>query len=138
MIYAIQEPVTRDVAPVDTAVNDLAAAARRDGRVSRRCNAGPAVRRQERNEIFVERPNHPHHDPALFVVRPDRPHRGIGSALLDRHHARLDRTGISEYREANDPRNRDLPLRHGHARRPVMRLADGPHPWSTWRAPMPR
>lgn len=138
MIYAIQEPVTHDVAPVDTAVNDLVAAARRDGRVSRWCNAGPAVRRQERNEIFVERPNHPHHDPALFVVRPDRQNRGIGSALLDRHHARLDRAGISAYQEANDPRNRDLPLRHGHARRPVMRLPDGPHPWSMWRAPMPR
>jgi ribosomal protein S18 acetylase RimI-like enzyme len=149
MTYAGQEAVIRDVASVDTAeIIDLVAAARRDGHASRRRNAGPAVRRPERtarNEIFVEHPHHPldpHHDPtfdlAFLAVHPDRQNRGIGSALLDRHHARLDRAGIPAYLEADDFRPRDLALRHGHARRPVLRLPEGPHPWSRWRAPMPR
>ena len=50
----------------------------------------------------------------FLAVRPDRQNVGIGSALLDRHHSRLDRAGIPAYLEANDPRNRDLYLRHGY------------------------
>ena len=81
-------------------------------------------------------PLDPHHYLAFLAVHPDRQNRGIGSALLDRHHARLDRAGLPAYLEANDPRNRDLYLRHGYVCRSVVRLPDGPPLWTMWRAPM--
>jgi GNAT superfamily N-acetyltransferase len=78
----------------------------------------------------------PHHYLAFLAVRPGQQNRGIGSALLDRHHARLDRAGLPAYLEANDPRNRDLYLRHGYQVRSVIELPDGPPLWCMWRAPM--
>jgi GNAT superfamily N-acetyltransferase len=81
-------------------------------------------------------PLEPHHYLAFLAVRPDRQNRGIGSALLDRHHARLDRAGLPAYLEANDPRNRDLYLRHGYVCRPTIQLPDGPPLWPMWRVPM--
>ncbi|GGL14431.1 GNAT family N-acetyltransferase [Mangrovihabitans endophyticus] len=81
-------------------------------------------------------PLEPHHYLALLAVHPDSQSRGIGSALLDRHHARLDRAGIPAYLEANDPRNRDLYLRHGYQVRSVIELPDGPPLWAMWRLPM--
>jgi GNAT superfamily N-acetyltransferase len=82
-------------------------------------------------------PLDPHHYLAFLAVRPEEQNRGIGSALLDRHHARLDRAGIPAYLEANDPRNRDLYLRHGYALRKEIRLPGGPPLWPMWRAPQP-
>ncbi|BBH66376.1 N-acetyltransferase [Actinoplanes sp. OR16] len=81
-------------------------------------------------------PLEPHHYLAFMAVRPGQQGRGIGSALLDRHHARLDRAGLPAYLEANDPRNRDLYLRHGYQVRSVIELPDGPSVWCMWRAPM--
>jgi predicted N-acetyltransferase YhbS len=78
-----------------------------------------------------------HHYLAFLAVRPERQNHGIGSALLDRHHRRLDAAGIPAYLESNDPRNRDLYLRHGYAVRSVIQLPDGPPLWLMWRAPMP-
>jgi len=75
----------------------------------------------------------------LPAVYPDRRNQGIGSALLERHHARLDRAGIQAYLEANDPqhRYRYRYRRHGHACRSVIQLPDGGPPlWSRWRVPM--
>ena len=87
--------------------------------------------------LDAHHPLDPHHYLAFLAVHPDRQNQGIGSALLERHHARLDRAGIPAYLEANDPRNRDLYLRHGYVCRSVVRLPDGPPLWSMWRAPMP-
>jgi GNAT superfamily N-acetyltransferase len=81
-------------------------------------------------------PQHPHHYLAFLAVHPEQQGRGIGSALLDRHHARLDDAGIPAYLEANDPRNRDLYLRHGYVCGRAIRIPDGPSLWPMWRAPM--
>ncbi|GIF40931.1 GNAT family N-acetyltransferase [Actinoplanes xinjiangensis] len=86
--------------------------------------------------LEAEHPLEPHHYLAFLAVRPGRQNEGIGSALLGRHHARLDRAGIPAYLEANDPRNRDLYLRHGYQVRSVIDLPDGPPLWAMWRAPM--
>jgi predicted N-acetyltransferase YhbS len=73
---------------------------------------------------------------AFLAVRRDRQNRGIGSALLDRHHTQLNRARIPAYLKANDRRDRDPYLRHGYARS-MTRLPDGPPSWSMWRVPMP-
>lgn len=86
--------------------------------------------------LEAEHPLEPHHYLAFLAVRPDLQRRGLGSALLDRHHARLDAAGLPAYLEANDPRNRDLYLRHGYRVRSVIELPDGPPLWSMWRSPM--
>ena len=85
--------------------------------------------------LDAHHPLEPHHYLAFLAVHPDSQNQGIGSALLDRHHARLDRAGIPAYLEANDPRNRDLYLRHGYVCREVIQLPDGPPLWSMWRTP---
>jgi predicted N-acetyltransferase YhbS len=80
----------------------------------------------------------PHHYLAFLAVRPSRQCRGIGSALLDRHHARLDDAGVPAYLEANHPRNRELYLRHGYRDRAEIQLPDGgPAVWPMWREPRP-
>jgi len=102
--------------------------------------AGPAFDRARELDatLGVYHPfDPPHHYLAFLAVHPDRQNRGIGSALLERHHARLDRAGIPAYLEANDPRNRDLYLRHGYTCRSVIELPyGGPPLWSMWRVPM--
>jgi GNAT superfamily N-acetyltransferase len=89
--------------------------------------------------LEAHHPMDPHHYLAFLAVRPDRQSRGIGSALLDRHHGRLDDAGIPAYLEANDPRNRELYLRHGYRdRAAAIRLPDGgPRIWPMWRQPRP-
>jgi GNAT superfamily N-acetyltransferase len=101
--------------------------------------AGPAFDRARELDAALEahHPLDPHHYLAFLAVHPDNQNRGIGSALLDRHHARLDRADIPAYLEANDPRNRDLYLRHGYVCRSEIRLPDGPPLWPMWRTPMP-
>jgi GNAT superfamily N-acetyltransferase len=88
--------------------------------------------------LEAHHPMQPHHYLAFLAVRPDRQNRGVGGALLDRHHARLDGAAIPAYLEANDPRNRDLYLRHGYRARAEIRLdGDGPSIWPMWREPAP-
>jgi len=84
-------------------------------------------------ELEEHHPVDPHHYLAFLAVRPDQQNRGIGSALLDRHHARLDVARIPAYLESNDPRNRDLYLRHGYVVRSLIRLPGGPPIWTMWR-----
>jgi len=100
--------------------------------------AGPAYDRTCALDLAIEErhPTDPHHYLAFLAVHPEDQGRGIGSALLDRHHARLDEAGIPAYLEANHPRNRDLYLRHGYQVRSVIELPDGPSLWSMWRLPM--
>jgi GNAT superfamily N-acetyltransferase len=45
----------------------------------------------------------PHHHLAILAVRPDRQGRGIGTALLNAHHAVLDRDDMPAYLEASGP-----------------------------------
>jgi GNAT superfamily N-acetyltransferase len=86
--------------------------------------------------LETRHPLGPHHYLAFIAVRPDRQNLGIGSALLARHHARLDRAGLPAYLEANEPRNRELYLRHGYESRPPVLLPDGPPVWPMWREPL--
>jgi GNAT superfamily N-acetyltransferase len=87
--------------------------------------------------LEAHHPVGPHHYLAFLAVHPDHQQRGIGSALLNRHHARLDAAGVPAYLEANDHRNRRLYLRHGYLTRTAIRLPDGPPIWPMWRPPMP-
>jgi len=86
--------------------------------------------------IEAHHPMEPHHYLAFLAVHPADQGHGIGSALLDRHHARLDAAGLPAYLEANHPRNRDLYQRHGYQVRSVIELPDGPPLWTMWRPPM--
>jgi GNAT superfamily N-acetyltransferase len=78
-----------------------------------------------------------HHHLAILAVRPDQQCRGIGTALLAAHHARLDQHAMPAYLEASSTRTRDLYLRHGYQPRPdsPIRLPDGPVMWPMWREP---
>jgi GNAT superfamily N-acetyltransferase len=100
--------------------------------------AGSAFDRARELDAAMEahHPVEPHHYLAFLAVHPEHRNRGVGSALLDRHHARLDDAGLPAYLEANDPRNRDLYLRHGYVPRATITLPDGPPLWAMWRAPM--
>ena len=62
--------------------------------------------------------NHPvgaHWHLLFLAVHPDRWSRGLGSALMDHTHARLDAEGIPAYLEATNEHNRRLYRRHGYA-----------------------
>jgi GNAT superfamily N-acetyltransferase len=77
-----------------------------------------------------------HHHLAILAVRPDWQGRGIGTALLDAHHALLDKDGTAAYLEASDDRNRRIYLRHGYADygSPIQ-LPDGPAMYPMTREP---
>jgi GNAT superfamily N-acetyltransferase len=55
-----------------------------------------------------------HHHLAVLAVRPDLQGRGIGTGLLDAHHAILDGQDTVAYLEASDERTRGLYLQHGY------------------------
>lgn len=81
-------------------------------------------------------PQAPHHYLAYLGVIPERQGTGLGSALLDHHHARLDAAGLPAFLEATNPRNRDLYLRHGYTTPGPIELPDGGPPmWGMWRKP---
>lgn len=88
------------------------------------------------DELFEKNhPQEPHHHLELLAVHPDAQRSGLGTALLDHHHAVLDRTGTSAYLEATGPRSRDLYLRHGYELRDTFALPDGTLFWPMWRDP---
>ncbi|MEU7901429.1 hypothetical protein [Actinoplanes sp. NPDC049118] len=148
MTKATRQPVIRDDTPVGTdETARLVAAAIASAPISpppsgsgRRMKevAGPASDRARvlTAALDAQNPLDPDHHLASRAARPDPQNRGIGSALLDRHHARLDRAGLPAYLEANDHRNRDTRLRHGHPRRPVNQVPGRPPWWSMRRSPM--
>jgi GNAT superfamily N-acetyltransferase len=88
-----------------------------------------------REMLDARRPVDAHAYLAYLAVHPTRQGRGIGSALLARRHAVLDVIGEPAYLEADDPRNRDLYLRHGYVDDDPIHLPDGPPLWPMWRAP---
>ena len=77
-----------------------------------------------------------HHHLALLAVRPDLQGQGIGTALLEAHHAVLDGEGIVAYLEASDERTRGIYLRHGYADYgSPIELAGGPFMYPMMRHP---
>ena len=55
-----------------------------------------------------------HHHLAILAVAPRWQGQGIGTALLNAHHAALDQLGVPAYLEAAGERTRSLYLRHGY------------------------
>jgi GNAT superfamily N-acetyltransferase len=106
-----------------------------DRRLKDTCGSAFDRAREMDAALEAHHPTEPHHYLAFIAVRPDRQNHGVGSALLARHHARIDAAGIPAYLEANDLRNRDLYLRHGYVSNTVIRLPDGPPIWPMWRPP---
>jgi GNAT superfamily N-acetyltransferase len=78
----------------------------------------------------------PHEHLAILAVRPDRQLLGIGTALMNARHARLDRDGTPAYLEASDPAKRDIYLAQGYADigEPIQ-LPEGPAMYPMWRQP---
>jgi GNAT superfamily N-acetyltransferase len=80
-----------------------------------------------------------HHHLAILAVRPDRQGQGIGTALLNAHHADLDDQGIPAYLEASDERTRRLYLNHGYTDGATpIDFADGVRMFPMWREPRTR
>jgi GNAT superfamily N-acetyltransferase len=84
-------------------------------------------------------PAGPHHHLALLAVHPDHQRHGIGSALLDHHHGRLDQDGVPAYLEASSLQSRALYGRHGFTDHgpPIALPGQGPSLWPMWRRPRP-
>ncbi|NUR83032.1 MAG: GNAT family N-acetyltransferase [Nonomuraea sp.] len=86
------------------------------------------------DELFEKNhPGEPHHHLAFLAVHPSRQNLGLGTALLDHHHARLG--GMPAYLEASSTRSRDLYARHGYQLREPFALPDGTLFWPMWRPP---
>jgi GNAT superfamily N-acetyltransferase len=111
-----------------------------DRRLSQACG-GYTDRFRELDAAFDKHhPTEAHHHLALLAVQADRRRQGIGTALLDRYHTRLDRDRVPAYLEASSPSNRRLYMRHGYTDHgdPVDLPDGGPRLWPMWRTPRPR
>jgi GNAT superfamily N-acetyltransferase len=147
MTYAVQRLVRRNAAPATsylgaTSVSPAGKMNRPPDDYARRQEvvAGPAFGRVRglAATFDAHHPLDPYHYLVIPVVHPDRQNRGIGSALPDRHLARLDRAGFPANLEANDPPLCEVPRRHGSVCRSVIQSPGGSPPWTTmWRSPMP-
>ncbi|SCG38669.1 GNAT family N-acetyltransferase [Micromonospora coxensis] len=79
-------------------------------------------------------PREPHHYLAYVAVSPEQQGRGVGAALLNSYHRRLDAVGMPAYLEASNMRNRRLYLRLGYRAGPPLILpTSGPTIWRMWR-----
>lgn len=65
-------------------------------------------------QMDAHHPADPHWHLLFLAVHPDRQHRGLGSALMDHTHTRLDAQGTAAYLEATGEDNRRLYRRHGY------------------------
>jgi amino acid transporter/GNAT superfamily N-acetyltransferase len=137
-VYATVEPATGDLVGVAVWLPFTAQVPPPrdyDRRLKDVCQSAFDRARELDAAFEAHHPTEPHHYLAFIGVRPDRQSRGIGSAMLARHHARVDAAGIPAYLEATDPRNRALYLRHGYIGQRVILLPDGPPVWPMWRQP---
>lgn len=101
---------------------------------------GPNTDRFETLDTAFEahHPTQAHHHLAFLAVHPDHHGHGVGTALLDRYHRRLDSAGMPAYLEASSPRSRTLYLRHGYTDHSApIELPGGPQLWPMWRTPQP-
>jgi GNAT superfamily N-acetyltransferase len=81
----------------------------------------------------------PHEHLAILAVHPGRQWLGIGTALMNAHHATLDRKGTPAYLEASDPAKREIYLAHGYADFGMpIQLPDGPAMYPMLRRPKSR
>ncbi|MEU4215857.1 GNAT family N-acetyltransferase [Actinoplanes sp. NPDC026623] len=71
---------------------------------------------------------HDHDYLAFLAVHPVLQNRGLGSRLLEHHHAQLDPAGRPAYLEATGDRNRRLYERHGYTPLEPFPVADGGPP----------
>jgi GNAT superfamily N-acetyltransferase len=68
------------------------------------------------DQLFEDHhPHGPHHHLAFMAVRPDQQRHGVGTALLEHYHQRLDADGTAAFLEASSTGSRDLYQRHGFA-----------------------
>lgn len=78
----------------------------------------------------------PHHYLAFLAVRDGLRGKGLGSVLLERHHAHLDPSGLGAYLDASSENSRRLYLRHGYRDlQDPFHLPDGTPMWPMWRPP---
>ncbi|MFI6294584.1 GNAT family N-acetyltransferase [Nonomuraea sp. NPDC050790] len=76
-------------------------------------------------------PHAPHHHLLFLAVRPDHQNQGLGSALMDHHHATLN--GLPAYLESGSPESTRLYARHGYVERRPLLLPEGAKFWPMWR-----
>lgn len=88
-------------------------------------------------QMDTNHPRDPHWHLLFLAVHPDRQGRGLGSALLQHTHARLDDAGIPAYLEATGDDNARLYRLHGYADMtpPLIGVADGIDLRRMWRTP---
>ena len=82
--------------------------------------------------------NHPstaHHHLAFMAVLPEYQERGLGRALLARHHTMLDREGTPAYLEAANLRAARMYGKWGYRIISRIDLPGGPSMWPMWREP---
>jgi len=80
-----------------------------------------------------------HHHLAILAIRPARQGLGIGTAMLDAHHARLDLAQIPAYLEASGQDTRRIYLAHGYTDTGTpIQLPAGPVMHPMWRPPKNR
>lgn len=106
-----------------------------DARVAAACGEW-ADRFHLLDELFdANHPSEPHHHLAFLAVRPEYQGRGVGTALLDHHHAWLDAHGVPGYLEASSTGSRKLYASNGYEVREPFRVPDGTPFWPMWREP---
>jgi ribosomal protein S18 acetylase RimI-like enzyme len=86
-------------------------------------------------EFEARHPDGPHHYLAFLAVLRHGQNRGVGSALLDHHHAILDESGTAGYLEASSPDSRRLYAKKGYTDHgPTIDLPGGQaQMWPMWR-----
>ena len=87
------------------------------------------------HEMDSHHPQDPHWHLLFLAVRPNRWSQGLGSALMDHTHRRLDAEGIPAYLEATSEQNRRLYHRHGYTDMtpPTLTVSDGTPLYRMWR-----
>lgn len=98
----------------------------------------PKPRFRLMDEVFAA--HHPdddrHHHLVFLAVEPGQQRQGLGTALLDHHHAHLDAANLAAFLEASSPENVEFYLESGYqVVNGPYHLPDGPPLWPMWRVP---
>ncbi len=98
---------------------------------------GAAIERfRHLDEMFdANHPHEPHHHLAFLGVSPAHQRSGLGSQLLEHHHATLDRENIAGFLEASSTGARDLYQRMGYRLMGEPYTVGGAPFWPMWREP---